>query len=148
MSAHESSPWLLRHWAQRAVTDPNLILLYPRCAHLSSLGAPVNSIWAPSWVKLLPEKERAGPSVLSVCFLSGVHLLKSSKSICLSLNFSIASPYLSSLSLCPLHAKHPSKLMCCWNSIYPQFFQKIGLVNDPDLKIITANNHWYFTLHI
>ena len=61
--------------------------------------------------------------VLSVCLPSGVHLLKSLKSIFLSLNSSIINKGLFVLFFFPQY-KHSSKLMCYYSSIYTQFFQK------------------------
>lgn len=120
------SYWASPHWAfpltsealnTESIKRPQYDLaLPPCCANLNSLEAPVNSVWA----KLSSTSPGKGMH-WEFGSQSMVHLLKSLKSVFLSLNSSIVSQYFFSFLF---HSKHPSKLICNCNPIYPQFFQK------------------------
>lgn len=123
----EHSHWLLKQRTERALKGHHLILLTPCRANLNSLEAPVNSIWAQSWVQILQVKEDAENSNPSQWFFLYIFPVEF---ICLKVSSQwfwawtpIVSQYVVFFFFF-LPFKHTSNLMCYCNIIYPQVFQK------------------------
>ena len=128
VSPHENSHWLRRHRTQGALKDRSLILLYllPCSFKLpcSSWEFNMSSESSSASPRGRMCRESGFPSVfLSVRLLRRVHLLKSLKSLVFEIE--LLSHQLICLVLILFvffNSKHPSKLMCYWNTIYPKFF--------------------------